>query len=253
MTDDANREVSATPHRAAAQVQAEPRGPTSASECARDSCHGILEFESAPPEGPRNRLTVFFRPLLALPHIILVGAPPLLPLSLSLQGTGSDGGAEFGAHAGVLGAVAGICALISWFTILFAGKHPEGLWGLGHLFLRWRARALPYMLLLRDEYPPFGDDPYPVRFDLQPPEGPRDRLRVGLRLLIAIPYIFLLTLLGLVLTVVMLIAWLTILVTGKLSPGLHDFIVRFIRWELCLETFFLLLRDEFPPLVPGKG
>ena len=55
--------------------------------------------------------------------------------------------------AGVLGAVAFICAVIAWFGILFASQHPRGLWDMGHLYMRWRTRGLAYMMLLRDEYP----------------------------------------------------------------------------------------------------
>lgn len=212
-----------------------------------------LEYECPPQQGPRNRLTVFFRPLLALPHVILVGAPPLATASVSFSGLElgeAHTGIEFGGTAGVLGAVAGICAFIAWFAILFAGRHPDGLWGLGHLYLRWRARALTYMLLLRDEYPPFGDEPYPVAFALERPEGPRDRVRVGLRIFLLIPYALVLVLLSVAMMVVTVIAWLSMLFTGELSSGLHSFIARFIRWDLSLEAFFLLLRDEFPAFLP---
>lgn len=212
-----------------------------------------LEYECPPQQGPRNRLTVFFRPLLALPHIILAGAPPLATASVSFSGVDLEGarrGIEFGGTAGVLGAVAGICAFIAWFAIIFAGRHPEGLWGLGHLYLRWRARALTYMLLLRDEYPPFGDDPYPITFELGRPEVARDRLRVGLRIFLLIPYAIILALLSVAMMVVTLIAWLSVLFTGEMSAGLHTFIARFIRWDLSLEAFFLLLRDELPALLP---
>ncbi|MEZ4382927.1 MAG: DUF4389 domain-containing protein [Nannocystaceae bacterium] len=138
-----------------------------------------LEYECPPPGGgPRDRLTVFLRPLLALPHMILVGAPPLASLTLSLGDIeGARSGIEFGGSAGVLGAVAGVCALIAWFAIVFGGRHPDGLWDLGHLYLRWRARALTYMLLLRDEYPPFGAEDYPIRFALVPPRQADMRLR----------------------------------------------------------------------------
>jgi hypothetical protein len=223
------------------------------SDPAKTSPELPLEYECPPQQGPRNRLTVFLRPLLALPHVILVGAPPLATASVSFSGLelgDAHTGIEFGGTAGVLGAVAGICAVIAWFAILFAGRHPDGLWGLGHLYLRWRARALTYMLLLRDEYPPFGDEPYPIAFALERPEGPRDRVRVGLRIFLLIPYALVLVLLSVAMMVVTVIAWLSMLFTGELSAGLHGFIARFIRWDLSLEAFFLLLRDEFPAFLP---
>ena len=45
---------------------------------------------------------------------------------------------------------------------------------LAAFYLRWRVRAVAYTALLRDEYPPFGDGPYPVELELSPPEEPRD-------------------------------------------------------------------------------
>src|SRR5512146_3280804 len=102
-----------------------------------------LSYDVAPPGGPRNRLTSAFRFILAIPHLLIVGSP-------SSVGIGSNNG-------GVFGTVAGIVAVIAWFAILFTGSFPRGLWDLSHMYLRWRARAIAYMALLRDEYPPFGD------------------------------------------------------------------------------------------------
>ena len=59
-----------------------------------------------------------------------------------------------------------------------------------------------------------------------------------------------LVLLSVAMMIVTVIAWLSMLFTGELSPGLHSFIARFIRWDLSLEAFFLLLRDEFPAFLP---
>ncbi|MCB9569147.1 MAG: DUF4389 domain-containing protein [Myxococcales bacterium] len=211
-----------------------------------------VDFTCPRPAGPRNRLTVFFRPILALPHLILIGGPPLVTLTVAAQGSDGGGGIELGSHAGVLGAVAWACAVIAWFTLVFAGKHPDGLWRLGHFYLRWRAQALAYMLLLRDEYPPFGEDPYPAHFELPAPVGPRDRLRVGVRLLLLIPYAIVFAILAVILTVVTVVAWFSILIRGELSPDMHALIRRFIRWDLGIEAFFLLLRDELPAFVPTE-
>ena len=77
----------------------------------------------------RNRLTVFFRVFMLIPHIIVLY---------------------------VLSAVAGVVLFISWLAALFTGSVPAGM----HTFLagvlRWMVRIQAYALLLTDEYPPFS-------------------------------------------------------------------------------------------------
>src|SRR4029453_10933990 len=87
----------------------------------------------------------------------------------------ADGRIEWSAGTGVLGAVAAVAAVIAWFGIVFTGRHPAGLWKLAAFYLRWRVRAASYLALLRDEYPPFGDEPYPAHLTLLKPTAPRDR------------------------------------------------------------------------------
>src|SRR6476469_6088846 len=95
----------------------------------------------------RNRLTVFFRLLLAIPHIILVGAAGIGFGSTSSSENGST--ISFG-EGGLLGAVAVFLALISWFTIVFAGIHIVGIRQFCSFYLRWRVRATAYLMLLED-------------------------------------------------------------------------------------------------------
>ena len=46
---------------------------------------------------------------------------------------------------------------------MIAGNHFSGIRQFTQFFLRWRVRALAYLMLLEDQYPPFGDLPYPAR------------------------------------------------------------------------------------------
>jgi len=193
-----------------------------------------LTYDVTPPQGPRNRLTSAFRPILAIPQVLLVGSPGL---SIS-----SSGGAD------AFGALASTGALITWFAIVFTGKFPRGLWDLSHMYMRWRSRAIAYMALLRDEYPPFGDsDDYPTTFALEYPEGPRNRWTVGFRLILAIPQIIVFALVAIAWIVTLIIAWFAILFTGRYPQGLWRFGVGVQRWSLRLQAYLLLLRDEYPP------
>lgn len=77
----------------------------------------------------RDRLSVAFRLLLVLPHALLL---------------------FFVFIAWV------VTTLIGWFAILFTGEYPTGLWRFGEGVMRWSLRVEAYVLLLHDEYPPFG-------------------------------------------------------------------------------------------------
>ena len=191
-----------------------------------------LAFDVTPPEGPRNRLTTAVRFILAIPHMLLVGGPGV--------GWGMNN------STGVLGGVAAIVSVIAWFAILFTGTFPRGLWDLGHMYMRWRGRAIAYMALLRDEYPPFGDDVYPVEFQLDYPET-RNRWTVGFRLILAIPQLIVFAFVGIAGFVGAVIGWFAILFTGHYPEGLWRFGVGVQRWSLRLQAYLLLLRDEYPP------
>ena len=57
---------------------------------------------------------------------------------------------------------------------MFTGKHPQGLWDLAAFYLRWRVRAIAYVSLIRDEYPPFGDGEYPAVAIVMQPSAARE-------------------------------------------------------------------------------
>jgi len=101
----------------------------------------------------RRRLAVAFRFILAIPHLVLVGAPLAFAMSWSRT---PEGGVEHSwtAGGGALGAVALLCAIVAWFAIVFTGRAPEGITRLAAFYLRWRVRVAAYVALLRDEYPP---------------------------------------------------------------------------------------------------
>ena len=58
----------------------------------------------------------------------------------------------------VLGFAWAVSTLIGWFSILFTGNFPAPLYEFGVGVMRWSTRVEAYLLLLRDEYPPFSLD-----------------------------------------------------------------------------------------------
>ncbi|MHB8575886.1 MAG: DUF4389 domain-containing protein [Dehalococcoidia bacterium] len=178
----------------------------------------MLRFDVEYPEH-LSRLTTFFRGILAIPQLIVLY---------------------------LLGAAAGVVTLIAWFAILFTGKYPLSLWNFSMMCMRWGARVGAYYLLMRDEYPPFGEGTYPVTFELDYP-GSLSRWKIFLKGLFLIPHFILLYILIVVAMIVMLIAWFAIIITGKYPRGLFNFMVGVSRWGHRVNVYANLLTDAYPP------
>jgi len=206
-----------------------------------------VDVTVSPALTTRNRLTCAFRLILAVPHLLLVGGPAALAVSLAWGGAAGPS-IRWGASTGALGAVAAVCAIIAWFAIVFGGSYPDGLRSLAVFYLRWRVRAGAYLTLLRDEYPPFGDGAYPAALELAAPTAQRDRISVALRILLAIPHMVVIWILGIAWVITTLAAWVAILFTSNFPPRLYHFGVGMLRWSTRVEAYLLLLHDEYPPL-----
>jgi Domain of unknown function (DUF4389) len=79
----------------------------------------------------RNRLTVAFRLILAIPQFIVLA---------------------------ILGLAAFVVMVIAFFAVLFTGTWPPGLRDFVVSVMRWSLRVQSYFLLLNDVYPPFSLD-----------------------------------------------------------------------------------------------
>jgi hypothetical protein len=193
-----------------------------------------VHFQVEMPVGRRNRLTALLRPLLVIPHLLIVGGPAI----------GLLGG---GYRTGALGAVALLFALFDWVAIL-AGLGPlTGLQPMRLLYLRWRARTLAYAAFLRDEYPPLGEGDYPVVLTLPEPPATRDRLEVALRPLLVLPHLLVLLFLLIAWVVVAFISWLMLAIGGTMPASLWRFSRDVMAYSLRLEAYALLVHDVFPP------
>jgi hypothetical protein len=87
-----------------------------------------VRVDLVPQLEDRNRWTVGFRLILAIPHIIVLA---LLAIALFVVG------------------------LIAFFAVLFTGRWPTALREFAVGFGRWWLRVEVYLVLLTDEYPPF--------------------------------------------------------------------------------------------------
>ena len=98
-----------------------------------------------------------------------------------------------------------------------------------------------------------GASGYPLRFDVQYPEQ-LSRLLIFVKWLLAIPHFIILYALGIVSSVILVIAFFTILFTKRFPRGLFDFVVNVNRWNANAFAYYGLLRDEYPPFSwePGQ-
>lgn len=181
--------------------------------------HPRLQYDVEYPES-LSRWLIFVKWLLAIPHLIVLA---------------------------ILGIGVAIVSVIAWFAILITGKYPEGMWNFVLGTLRWSARVQAYIMLQRDEYPPFGfDGEYPVHLDLQYPTQ-LNRWMVLIKWLLAIPHYIALYVLQIIAQVITIIAWFAILFTGKYPRSMFDFIVGYSRWNARVSSYTLLMTDDYPP------
>lgn len=201
----------------------------------------LPRFSVALPAQPRNRLTVLARPLLILPHVILVGGP-----LFGIMGMGFY-------RIGALGMVAWLVAVLDWFGILFNLGPVAKLQFLKHLYLTWKARVLAYGGFLCDEYPPFGEGAYPASLALPPEPAQRDKVTVLLRPILLFPHILWLTLLVLAWSLVMVFVWIWLPFTGSMPDSLWRFSRDVMAYSLRVEAYGLLFHDEFPAFAGFQG
>lgn len=179
-----------------------------------------VTFDIQYTAGPRDRLSNALRVFYAIPHLLIVGA---------------------------LGYLAQALGVIQWFVILFTGKRNRGLWDLARGVLDWQARAYTYVGLMYDAYPNFGFDKRdePVTFTIEFEES-ADRLTNGLRLIWAIPALFIMLALAIAGEVVTIICWFAILFTGKQPRGMFDFLLKAHRFGVRTNAYTSLLTDTYP-------
>jgi Domain of unknown function (DUF4389) len=182
-----------------------------------------VTFAAENPGEGRNRLTTFFRLLIAIPWLIV---------------------------GGIYGFVAYLAAIGAWFSIVFTGAYPEGLYNFVSGYIRFLGRLYAYIYLLTDEYPPFNgevDPAYPVGVGTPPALAEYDRLKTGLRLIFGIPVLLLSYVQALIAEVVALIGWFAILFTGNMSDGFFNPIRSATAYQTRAAAYFLLITEDWPP------
>src|SRR5919198_1535483 len=191
----------------------------------------------------RSRLTVFFRLLLALPHIGWL----LLWTVVAL-----------------------LAAVVNWLATLIRGLPPRSLPGFLAAYIRYSAHLGPYVFLAANPFPGFTGRPgsYPIDLELGEPER-QNRWITGFRIFLAIPALIVAGALagsggigvgrvataglvasgGAVMTLAFL-SWFACLVRAREPRGIRDAIAYALRYAGQADAYLFCLTDRYPTADP---
>lgn len=196
----------------------------------------------------RSRLTVFFRLLLALPHIVWL----------------------------VLWSIAAVLvAILSWFIVLFTARLPDGLHGFMSAYLRYGTHVYAFVLLAANPFPGFTGTAgsYPLDLEIAPPAR-QSRWKTAFRIILVVPALLVTGVLvgggggsgggassggeeayyftgpsGVAITVAFL-AWFACLVRGRMPNGFRDFLAYALRYSAQTYGYLFFLTDRYPHAEP---
>jgi uncharacterized protein DUF4389 len=168
----------------------------------------------------RSRLTVFFRLLLALPHLVWLA---------------------------LWGILVFFAAIANWFATLVRGRPPAALHRFLSAYLRYQIHVYAFIHLIVNPFPGFTGSAgsYPAEVAIDPPE-PQNRWTVGFRVVLALPAALLSAAYGTVLWTVALLGWFASLATGAMPRRLRNTGAHALRYTAQLNGYVLLLTGVYP-------
>lgn len=182
------------------------------------------DFNPAP-----NRWTTFFRPLLAIPWIIVALFWGILFI---------------------------FTHLFAWVAVVILGRYPQWLYEFNSGVVRFGVRTGAWIYLQTDEWPPFGlsDDPsYPIRVNIAPAAASQSRLKAFFRLLLALPMLIVSYAVNYMHLWVAVIAWLTIVFRGYQPEGVNNALTFVNSFYARVYGYVAILTDDYPPIGEEKA
>ena len=175
-------------------------------------------------DGRRSRLTVFFRFLLAIPHLVW-----LLLWSIA----------------------AFFAALANGLVALVRGRSATPLHRFLAAYVRYTAHVTAFVFLVANPFPGFAGTPgYPV--DVRIGEAERQNRWVTLfRIFLAIPSFIVAGAFWAVLAVVAVFGWFYALVRGRMPDGLRTLGAVAVRYLAQATAYWFVVTDEYPYSSPG--
>jgi hypothetical protein len=177
--------------------------------------------------GARNRLTTFFRPILAIPAIFLV----------SLIAPSHEG--------------AGILPLLIGISLVVFAAYPAWMIAFTHGILEFATKTNAYVFLLTDKYPNLTSN-LDIRVVL-PDTGEGKAVNRWLPLvkwILAFPHYIVIVAATAGVYAVVLYNWIVILVTGNYSGNGSKFIIGYISYVNRVAGYaFALVTDSYPRII----
>lgn len=172
-----------------------------------------------------DRVTTFFRLLLAIPWLIV---------------------------AIFWGILFYITHFIAWVAIIILGRYPQGLYNFNSGVVRFSVRLSAWFYLQTDAWPPFGlkdDDNYPIRVHFPPPAARQSRLKALFRLILALPVLLVLSYgTASIQAAAGFVAWLTIVFRGYLPEAINTLLTFVNGFHARVLGYIAILTDDYPPV-----
>jgi Domain of unknown function (DUF4389) len=172
----------------------------------------------------RSRVTVFFRLLLVIPHLIWImlwGIPAIFAL------------------------------LFAWFAALFTKRVPLGLHNFLASYVRYQTHVFSYSVIAANPFPSFsGTADYPITIDIAPPTE-QGRLGVFFRLLLALPALLVSSVLNYLTELLAVFAWVLGVLLGRTPEGLRNLLAFSVRYHAQTQAYTNLLTSRYPSLNVG--
>jgi hypothetical protein len=168
----------------------------------------------------RSRLTVFFRLLLALPHLIW----------LSLWGI-----------------AALLAAIVNWVATLATGVSPQPLHRFLAAYLRYQLHVAAYLYLIGNPFPGFTGAVASYPIELRVADRARqNRWTVLFRLVLAVPAFLLASAFGSLAFTVAVLGWFAALFTGRMPLGLRNAGALALRYSAQTYGYLFLVTGAYP-------
>lgn len=168
----------------------------------------------------RNRLTAFFRAILAIPLLLWL----------------------------VLWSVIAYLAwFVNWWATLFMGRSPEGLHNFLATYLRFVTHVRAYAFLIANPYPGFTgtEGTYPIDLEVDPPAR-QNRWTVFFRAILAIPALLLMYVLSGLSNILAVFSWFIAVIMGRVPEGIRNFAALALRIEMQTFGYLMLLTGRYP-------
>jgi hypothetical protein len=174
-----------------------------------------------------SRVTVFFRVLLAIPHLIWLALWTVVAI---------------------------LAAIVMWFATLFTGTPPAGLHRFLSRYLRYSLHVSAFIYLVANPFPGFAGEEGRYPLDLVLPGLARqNRWKTGFRIFLAIPALLVNGALGGGLIVAAFLTWFVALATGAAPWGLRNFSAYALRYASQVNAYTFLVTQAYPHASPLEG